>query len=50
MKKIKRPSRRRTIWIADKTWIDVQTAARADERTVSDWVRRAIKAALKGGG
>ena len=45
--KTKTPTRRRTVWIADEAWARIEAAARADERTVSAWIRRVIEAALK---
>jgi len=45
---LKPDSKRRTFWISDALWAKIDKAAKADDRTVSAWLRRLIEAELDG--
>lgn len=42
----KQKSERRTLWISDEVWEEMREAARLEGRSVSDWVRNCLTAAL----
>lgn len=45
--KITDDAKRRTMWLSDALWARMTEAARADDRTVSAWLRRVVEKALK---
>ena len=46
IKPVQNPKRRRTMWLDDMLWDRMALAAETDARTISEWTRRAILAAL----
>ncbi len=45
---ITKSNRRRTLWMKDALWERVESAAKAEERTISSWIRRVVEMALEG--